>query len=127
MASILIIEDTEAVRGLFRAILEQAGHVVREASHGVEGIRLFRQAPTDLVITDIYMPDGDGLEVIRQLRQECPALKILAVSGRTGQDEILSAAKLLGADGLLLKPVGVEELRTAVANLFGSASTGLTP
>jgi CheY-like chemotaxis protein len=127
MASILIIEDTEAVRTLFHAILEQAGHVVREASHGVEGIRLFRRSPTDVVITDIYMPDGDGLEVIRQLRHEFPALKILAVSGRGGQEEMLSAAKLLGADGILLKPVGVEELLTAVANLLGSAGTGLTP
>jgi DNA-binding response OmpR family regulator len=127
MAAILIIEDTEAVRGLFRAILEQAGHMVREASHGMEGIRLFHQAPTDLVITDIYMPEDDGLEVIRQLRQECPVLKILAVSGRTGQNEILTAAKLLGADDILAKPVRVEELLTAVANLLGSAGPGRTP
>lgn len=126
MASILIIEDTEAVRGLFRMILEQAGHVVHEASNGREGVRQFRQAQTDVVITDIYMPDGDGLEVITQLRQEFPTLKILAVSGRAGQEEMLSAAKLLGADGILPKPLGVEALLTAVANLFGSASTGPT-
>ncbi|MCC2643455.1 MAG: response regulator [Nitrospira sp.] len=101
--------------------------MVREASHGVEGIRLFHQAPTDPVITDIYMPEGDGLEVIRLLRQERPVLKILAVSGRTGQNEILTAAKLLGADGILLKPVGVEELRLAVVTLLSGTTTDPSP
>jgi CheY-like chemotaxis protein len=124
MASILIIEDTVAVRVVFRAILEQAGHVVREASHGREGIHLFRQAPTDLVITDIYMPDGDGLEVITHLRQAYHAVKILAISGRAGQECMLSVAARLGADGMLPKPVSMDALLTAVAKLLGDASTG---
>jgi CheY-like chemotaxis protein len=118
MASILIIDDMESVRGLFRDILQQAGHVVCEASTGSEGIRLFREAPTDVVITDIYMPEGDGLEVTTQLRQQCPALKIIAISGRGGTDEMLSAAKLMGADLILPKPVPMQKLLTAVEQLL---------
>jgi CheY-like chemotaxis protein len=123
MASILIIEDTVAVRVLFRAILEQAGHVVCEASTGSEGIRLFRAAPTDVVITDIYMPDGDGLEVITHLRQAYHAVKILAISGRAGQECMLSVATRLGADGMLAKPVSLDALLTAVTKLLGDGST----
>ena len=124
MASILLIEDTVAVRALFRTILESGGHRVREASHGSEGVREFRKCPTEVVITDIYMPDGDGLEVICQLRRDCPAVKILAVSGRIGPDEMLSTAQLLGANGSLPKRVGVQDLLTAVANLVSGAHNG---
>ena len=60
VASILVIEDDEAVRGLFRAILEPVGFLIQEASTGWEGIRRFRESPADLVMTDIDMPHGDG-------------------------------------------------------------------
>ena len=96
MAHILLIEDTEAVRGLFRAILEQAGYVVREASTGSEGIRLFRERPSDVVITDMYMPDGDGFEVMRTLRREVPPPKIIVISWRLSKGEFLSAANSWG-------------------------------
>jgi DNA-binding response OmpR family regulator len=122
MAGILIVEDTAAVRGLFRTILEQAGHTVREASTGSEGIKLFRETSVDLVITDIYMPDGDGLEVITKLRQEPRASKIIATSGRLGRDEMLSAAQVLGADMTLPKPVTMAELLTAVETLLGGTA-----
>lgn len=121
MGSILIIEHTEAVRVLFRTILEQAGYTVVEASNGNEGIRLFHEAPTDVVITDMYMPYPDGLEVIRKLRAHFPALKILAVSGTDGPGGMLTAAKAMGADEILPKPLGVEELLTGVSNLCGRA------
>ena len=121
MAHILLIEDTEAVRGLFRAILEQAGYLVREASTGSEGIRLFRERPSDVVITDMYMPDGDGFEVMRTLRREVPPPKIIVISGRLSKGEFLSAAKLLGADLVLPKPVTRDELLTAVETVFGTS------
>jgi CheY-like chemotaxis protein len=114
MAHILLIEDTEAVRGLFRTVLEQAGYVVHEASTGTEGIRLFRESPSDVVITDMYMPDGDGFDVISTLRREDPAPKIIVISGRSSKGEILSAAKLMGADLVLPKPVTMDDLLTAV-------------
>ena len=68
MATILVIDDTEAVRSFFRTVIERAGHTVVEAASGHEGIRLFNESPTDAVITDVHMSDGDGLEVIRDLR-----------------------------------------------------------
>ena len=114
MVHILLIEDTEAVRGLFRTVLEQAGYVVHEASTGTEGIRLFRESPSDVVITDMYMPDGDGFDVISTLRREDPAPKIIVISGRSSKGEILSAAKLMGADLVLPKPVTMDDLLTAV-------------
>ena len=121
MVHILLIEDTEAVRGLFRAILEQAGYVVREASTGAEGIRLFRDSPSDVVITDMYMPDGDGFEVMSALRREIPAPKIIGISGGSSKGEILSAAKLMGADLVLPKPVTMDELLKAVETVFGTS------
>ena len=115
VASILVIEDDEAVRGLFRAILEPVGYHIQEASTGWDGIRQFRQSPTDLVMTDMDMPHGDGAEVIRQLRADYPGVKILAVSGSKGADELRSEAHHWGADAMLPKPVGVDELLAAVA------------
>ena len=72
MMEILVIDDTEEVRRFFRVVLEQAGYAVREASSGSEGIRLFRESPSDIVITDMYMPNGDGFDVLRTLRGEEP-------------------------------------------------------
>jgi CheY-like chemotaxis protein len=126
VASILVIEDDDAVRGLFRAILEPVGYLIAEASTGWEGIRRFRESPTDLVMTDMDMPHGDGADVIRQLRADYPAVRILAVSGSKGVDEIRSEAQQLGADAMLPKPVGVDELRAAVAlSLQGRRETRL--
>ena len=78
-----------------------------------ELIRQIRE-PVDLVITDIYMPDMDGLEVIRVARRLRPGLLVLAMSSGTGKHAILPVAKALGAAGTLPKPFAAEELRTAV-------------
>jgi CheY-like chemotaxis protein len=114
VASILVIEDEEAVRGLFRAILEPVGYTIVEAIDGGDGLRRFRESPTDLVITDMYMPRGNALAVIRELRADYPTLKILAVYGSERPDESSEALRL-GASAMLSKPLGVGELRTAVA------------
>ncbi len=118
MARILLIDDTDAVRGLFRAVLEQAGHVVREARNGSEGIRVFRDTPADVVITDIYMPNGDGFEVMTTLGRELPVPKLIAISGQSGTGDMLSAAKLLGADLILPKPVSMNDLLAAVETVL---------
>ena len=118
MVHILLIEDIEAVRDPFRVILEQAGYVVREASTGSEGIRLFRESPSDVVITDMYMPDGDGFDVMSTLRREAPVPKIIVLSGQASKAEILSAAKLMGADLVLAKPVTMDELLKAVETVL---------
>lgn len=118
---ILLIDDTEEVRRLFRMVLEQAGYAVREASSGSEGIRLFRESPSDIVITDMYMPDGDGFDVLRTLRSEVLVPKIIVLSGQLGQTEMLSAAKFMGADLVLPKPVAIEALLMAVKTVSDSS------
>ena len=114
MIEILVIDDTEEVRRFFRVVLEQAGYAVREASSGSEGIRLFRESPSDIVITDMYMPNGDGFDVLRTLRGEALLPKIIVLSGQLGQTEMLSAAKFMGADLVLPKPVAIDALLKAV-------------
>ncbi|HEX6132828.1 MAG TPA: response regulator [Longimicrobiales bacterium] len=121
MASVLIIDDDDAVRGLLRAALERAGHRVAEGRDGAEGMSLYRRAPADLVITDVFMPGQDGIETIQQLREEFPQSRILAISGgtMTGATGPLTDAKLLGADATLAKPFTIDRLADAVRELLG--------
>ena len=114
MASILIIDDNELVRGFLRTVLADAGHTIIEASQGREGFQLLRRLRFDLVLTDIYMPDCDGLEVIMTLRCDFPEVKILAVTGESGDKNLMTAARKLGAAHVLAKPISVETLLKAV-------------
>jgi CheY-like chemotaxis protein len=120
MARVLLIDDDDHARMVFRQILERAGHTVLEAADGREGIQLYRQAPTDLVITDILMPEQDGLEIIIALRKEFPEVKIIAISGggEAGRMDFLYVAERLGAQRTLHKPFGVQELVEAVHDLL---------
>lgn len=81
MAQILVIADDAHVRLVLRQVLERAGYTVREAANGREGLQRYRTTPTELVMTDILMPEQEGLETIPALRRELPAVKILAISG----------------------------------------------
>ena len=115
MAKILVIDDDEFIRVLFREILETAGHEVTDASNGQEGITLQRAHSFDLIITDIIMPEKEGIGTIIELLKEFPNLKIIAVSGggKSGNINYLNQAKKLGAKKILLKPVdGMELLNT---------------
>lgn len=119
MASILVIETSDTLRALFRELLERAGHVVQEASRGFEGIRQYRQSPTDLVITDIHLPDCNGLDVIVTLGQQSSAVKILAVSGKSGEQDALLTSKLLGADAIVEDALDGESILKQVDDLVG--------
>jgi two-component system response regulator (stage 0 sporulation protein F) len=112
--SILIIDDNEQIRTFLRKVLEQAGYMVTEAANGQEGLRQFRQTPTALVITDLLMPDSDGLEVTMALHRESPTVKIIVLTGGSGQRDFLEVAKLLGAHRTMKKPVTITELLQAV-------------
>ncbi|MEC4890811.1 MAG: response regulator [Nitrospira sp.] len=114
MASILIVDDEEPIRQLLRSILEGDGHQVIEAADGRECLTLYRQAPTDLVITDILMPERDGMEVTLELTREFLDAKVIAMTGATGGQNFLNVAKLFGARQLLQKPFGLQEVRHAV-------------
>lgn len=85
-----------------------------EASNGLEGLRKFRQTPVALVITDLLMPDRDGLEVTMALHRESPQVKIIVLTGGTGEPDLLDVAKLLGAHRTMKKPLRMAELLEAV-------------
>ncbi|HSR41877.1 MAG TPA: response regulator [Longimicrobiales bacterium] len=122
MADIIIIDDEDVLRLTMRKILERVGHTIRDAGNGDEGIRLHREQPAELVITDLYMPGKEGIETIQELKRREPDLPILAVSGGSAvmdAESTLADAELLGADAILPKPFSVDELREAVAQLVG--------
>jgi DNA-binding response OmpR family regulator len=124
MPRILIIDDEVSVRTMLRRSLEEAGHTVFEASGGREGLNLSRRERTDVVVTDLYMPDTDGIEVIRELRRVSTHPKIICMSGG-GQTEVFDwgrAALALGADRVLLKPFDGQRLLADIQEvLAGSA------
>jgi DNA-binding NtrC family response regulator len=120
MSRILVIDDDEQFRSMLRQVLGREGHEVVEASNGKEGMALFRAEPTALIITDILMPEQEGLQTIRELRHEFPEAKIIAISGGGpgGTMNFLKAAKLLGAQRTLWKPFDLDELRQTVREVL---------
>ena len=108
MARILIIDDEPEVRTATRRILVRAGHDVLEASTGEEGVKVFAEAPADLVITDIIMPGQGGVETVAQLRELDGGVRIIAMSAH-GLDELPEAAQL-GAARTIVKPFSVSTL-----------------
>ena len=123
MARILIVDDEELVRYTMREILEEFGHVVVEAENGNECLTLQKQSPFDLVITDIIMPEKEGLETITELKREFPDLKVIAFSGggRTRHHDYLEKAKERGADEVLDKPFTETKILELVDGLLSGA------
>ena len=126
MADILIIDDDPQIRRLISRILRGAGHTVREATDGRSGLELFSQALPTMVITDIVMPDKEGIETIRDLRGKDRSIPILAISG-DGAPIYLLAANKLGATATLEKPFGADELLAVVEELLGARPGGGSP
>jgi len=117
MYSILIIDDDKLMRLALARILISAGYNVAQAADGDEGLRLHRLHSFDLVITDLIMPDKEGIQIIRELRKENNKIKIIAMSagGRGGATDYLKWARLMGAKQCLSKPIKRDELLQAVA------------
>ena len=103
---VLVIDDEAEVRAAVRTMLEEEGHEVTDAANGVEAMRILLGAPVDLVVCDLFMPDMDGLEVIRELRRNAPDVCVIAMSGggADGTIDLLPMARALGATGVLYKP-----------------------
>jgi len=120
MTRILVIDDEEQIRQLLRIMLEKDGYGVIDAADGEDGLQLFRRERPDLVITDLIMPKKDGLSTIMELKQEFPAVKIIAVSGGGAIEpkRYLSLAQGLGALRVLYKPIMRDELITMVRQLL---------
>ncbi len=120
MAEILVIDDNSEIRLLIANILGGAGHQMREAGDGAAGLALCRASRPELIITDIVMPEKEGLEVIRELSREMPGLPVLAISGAENPTVYLRAAGLFGAAACLSKPFRPDELLRAVRAALSS-------
>jgi CheY-like chemotaxis protein len=116
MARILVIDDEELIRETIRMKLELSGHVVIEAANGVEGLRALEDGLFDLVVTDIIMPEQEGIETIRKIRHRDPQVAIIAISGggRGRNYQFLDIAKKLGANEALSKPFTGSQLLALV-------------
>ncbi len=123
MSRILIIEDDPLTREWLESLLSRNGYIVDSASNGQEGIDLFSNNPAELVITDIVMPEKDGIETITDLKRRYPEVKVIAISGGERRPEgvsrnYLHSAKLLGANRAMQKPISNEDLLAAVRELL---------
>lgn len=122
MPNILVIEDDPQFRRLLLRILRSAGHTVTEAQNGKVGMDRCRQQTPDVVITDLLMPEQEGIETIRELRREAPTTPILAISGAI-DPVLLHAATALGATASLAKPFAPDELLAAIRDLVDTSRT----
>jgi CheY-like chemotaxis protein len=116
MARILVVDDESMLRGVVRKMLERLGHVVFEASDGVQGVEAYRELRTDIVLTDIVMPNKDGIQLIRELKEEFPDVSLIAMSGgaRTSERDFLEVAKQCGVYQVLHKPFSRVDLDAAI-------------
>ena len=125
MALILIIDDEPQIRSMLKLMLERDGYEVAEAPDGIEGIRVFRQNPAELIITDLIMPNKDGIGLIIDLKKEFPNVKIIAMSGGglNKPEGYLKGAKKLGAACTLTKPIDRDEMLRAIKDVLKSPSS----
>ena len=120
MQSILVIDDDKLMCLALARILTSSGYEVAQAFNGDEGLQMYRQRKFDLVITDLIMPDKEGIQIIRELRKEDSKIRIIAMSagGRGGATDYLKWARLMGAKECLSKPIKREDLLNAVTSVL---------
>jgi CheY-like chemotaxis protein len=121
MARVLVVDDNAAVRLVARAMLQAAGHDVVDAGGGAEALDTFRGRPADLVLCDVFMPEKDGLQTIRELRALEPGVKVVAMSGVGGKAgvDVLALARAFGAAEAVRKPFDLATLTAAVDRALG--------
>jgi CheY-like chemotaxis protein len=119
---ILVIDDEPSIRFLLGKMLEREGYAVITAADGEEGMKLFQESPFDLVITDIIMPEKEGIEIIMEIKNEHPDIPVIAISGGgfNSPGSYLDIARAAGAAAVLEKPVEKEILLSQVQNLLAS-------
>jgi DNA-binding NtrC family response regulator len=122
MARILVIDDDIQICEMLSQMLQKEGFEVAYAENGIKAGRIYRAILVDLVITDIIMPDKEGLETIVELRRDFPDIKIIAISGggRVGPEPYLKMAKSMGAMFTFVKPIDRGELLDAIQKALGS-------
>ncbi len=121
MARILIIDDEESIRIMLREMLEQEGFEITDACSGKEAMRIQLKKPADLIITDIIMPDMEGIETIFEFKERFPKVKVIAISGGgiVKPDTYLKMAESFGVTYTFTKPVERKKLLCAVRELLG--------
>jgi len=121
MANILVVDDNLAFLEIQTEYLRRAGHDVTPATNGIEAMNRIESHAFDLVITDLIMPDKEGVQVIMEIRKKYPGVKIIAMSGggRVNAEDYLAIARRLGATRTLSKPFTGEELLSAVSSVVG--------
>lgn len=117
---ILVIDDSNTIRNGITLVLKEGGYRVIVAKNGKEGLYFFDEIAPNLVITDIIMPEQDGMEVIRKIREKNKIVKIIAMSagGRLSSDNYLKMAKLLGANKVINKPFKLEQMLEEVKQIL---------
>lgn len=121
MVNVLVIDDDAAVRESLLEVLKTMGYMVSAAENGREGLQLCQREYFDLVITDLIMPEVDGVETILQLKLNHPDTKIVAISGGVYNVDIMDTTYQLGADCALTKPFSLEDLRQCVERVLGKS------
>ncbi len=122
MSRILLIDDDDQLRAMLQASLEVLGHEVEQAADGVEGMRRFRECSPDIVITDLIMPNKEGIELILELRRLQKDVKIVAMSGggHMSTRSYLDMVRMIGVRRVLEKPFSLAQLKE-VLDSFSSA------
>jgi CheY-like chemotaxis protein len=122
MQGVLIVEDEKELREMLKVSLLRRKFTVLEAENGKEAILHFKPSITDLVVTDLIMPEEDGLKVIIKLRELKPTIKIIAISGggKAGPGSYLNLAKVLGADAVYSKPFSLNDLIAKIEELLNN-------
>jgi len=125
MQRILVIDDDHHILLMIKKMLERAGFEVDLASNGDEGLELFKKLSVDLVITDIIMPEKEGLETIREMKRLRSDIKIIAMSGggKVSSDNYLNTAKIFGATKIMTKPFTHKQMVLTVQELLEIPST----
>jgi CheY-like chemotaxis protein len=120
MSVILIIEDDKELREMLKTALTRKDYTVLEAENGKEALINFKPGVTDLVVTDLIMPEEDGLKVIMKIREKKQGIKVIAISGggKAGPGSYLNLAKALGADAIYSKPFSINDLILKIEDLL---------
>jgi CheY-like chemotaxis protein len=122
LSAILLVDDDGVFRAAICRALRGAGHAVEEAANGKQALTFIAAETPDILITDILMPDTDGIELTTAVKLAHPGVRILAISGRRqmGAIDLLTLASMLGADATLAKPFAPEQLLETIAALAGA-------
>ena len=124
MSTILVVDDDQQIRDMLRITLERENYDVVEAGDGLEAVAAYKTQSVDLIITDIVMPEKEGIELIMELKGIDPSVKIIAISGggRINPEDYLKWARRFGVDNTFSKPVDRQKLLAAVSGLLSTQS-----